>query len=197
MKKVLFTSVLSLILMVSVTACGSGENNQTSETKPEISAEEVTTEAKKIYQTGEPVTDPEFETLEMQDIQQLIDNIHNDTNFDVNTMYYELSAEKVMVNGNDFDKDGDNVQVVVVCRVEKPDEDKKYYKVVAAEKDFYDTTTDKGPNLEKRTVWKFEDNGYYAWSAESIIKSALDYLNMSADDMEMYKHYIIDSNFPE
>ncbi|MDE6035087.1 MAG: hypothetical protein K2G36_04175 [Ruminococcus sp.] len=186
MKKFLLISVLSLVCAVSVTACGSEENSETSST------------GRKIYVNEEAVTEPDFETVEMQDIQQLIDNFDNDENFNTDTMYYELFAEKVMVSGNDFQKDGDNIQVVVMCHVEKPEENEEYYKIIAAEKDFYDATVPKGPELESRTIWKFIENSeYYAWSAESIIKSALDYLEISEDDMEMYRHYTIKTLFPE
>ncbi|MCM1505533.1 MAG: hypothetical protein NC177_00135 [Ruminococcus flavefaciens] len=187
MRRILLISALSLMFLLSATACGSSENNQTAE---------KTTEAKKIYQSEEPATDPDFDIVEMNDIQQLIDSFDNDPAV-VDKIYYEVYAEKVMVNGNDFDKDGDNIQVVVMCRTENIEDKSQRYKTIAAEKDFYDATITDKPEVESREYWKFEDNGYYAWSAESIIKSALDYMNMSEDDMEMYKRYIIKTTFPE
>lgn len=189
MKKILFISVLSLIFLTSVTACGSGENTQTSETS---------SSGKKIYLNEESITtEPDFEIVEMNNLQQLLDSIDNDPQVDTNKMHYEIYTEKVMVNSDDLDKDSDNIQVVVMCRVEDLEKNKERYKTVAAEKDFYDATITDKPDVESRAYWKFEDNGYYAWSAKSIIKSALDYLKMSEDDMEMYKRYIIKTTFPE
>lgn len=189
MKKSILISALSLMFLLSATACGSSENNQTSET---------TTEARKIYINEESVTtEPDFDIVEMNDIQQLIDSFDNDPAV-IDKMYYEVYAEKVMVNGSDFDKDGDNIQVVVMCRVENIEDKSQRYKTIAAEKDFYDATITDKPEVESRTIWKFiENDEYYAWSAESIINSALDYMNMSEDDMEMYKRYIIKTTFPE
>lgn len=178
-------------------------SENSSEEIPEINYEnseeipEETTEAKKIYQSEEPATDPDFDIVEMTDFQQLLDSIDNDSQVDTDKMHYEIYVEKVMVNSNDLEADSDNIQTVVMCRVEDLVKNKERYKTIAAVKDFYDATIADKPNVEGRAYWKFEDNGYYAWSAESIIKSALDYMNLSEDDMEMYKRYIIKTTFPE
>lgn len=186
MKKILFVSVLSLIFLISMTACGNTETSEES------------SGGRKIYLNEESITtEPDFEIVEMNDFQQFLDSIASDPQVDTDKMHYEIYAEKVMVNSNDLDKDSDNIQVVVMCRVEDLEKNKERYKTVAGEKDFYDATITDKPDVESRAYWKFEDNGYYAWSAESIIKSALDYLKMSEDDMEMYKRYIIKTTFPE
>lgn len=195
MKKIILTSVLSLVFLISVTGCGGNENSQVNESSH---VAETVPEERRIYQTGEPVTEPEFDIVEMQDIQELIDSVGVDPNFNVNTMFYEIYIEKVMVYGSDFDKDDDNIQLIVGSIAEIPAEDKTIYKTIAAEKDFYDVTRPKGPEMDSCTLWKFEkDSGYYAWSAESIIESALNYLGISENDMEMYKRYTIHSTFPE
>lgn len=186
MKRTLLIYVLSLIFLISATACGGNETSEES------------SGGKKIYLNEESITtEPDFDIVEMNNFQQFLDSVDNDPQVDPNKYNLEIYAEKVMVNSNDLDKDSDNIEVVVMCRVEDFEKNKERYKTVAAEKDFYDATITDKPNVESRAYWKFEDNGYYAWSAESIIKSALDYLKMSEDDMEMYKRYIIKTTFPE
>ena len=185
MKKIrkISSIVILSIAMMSMSACG----NQQIPQKESANANY----GEKIYQNKElSDTKKVPDVLELDDFNKIIDDLENDKNYDATTMSYEIYVEKVMVDSED--KSAPKTEIIVASRA-KVSETKIIEKAIAAQYSYLDSFAENGPEMAARSEWYVnEEIGY---SAESIVNSALQFMDLNESEMQLYERYIIHSTF--
>lgn len=177
MRKITKISVAILFAVMSLTACGKNESASTYDNSES-----------RIYQKETEAT-KKPEVVELDDFNKIIDYYENDPNYDPSTMKYEIYLQKVMV----YEEQSEIKTEIVVASKAQVSEEKTIEKAIAAQQDYFDSFSESGPNMEGKTEWYInEEKGF---SAQSIIDCALEYANVSEDDLQLYDRIILKSTF--
>ena len=190
-----------IALTVSLTGCKSSTNYEndvrekstSTEIQENKQSEAVTADMQRMEQS-ENATES-YKVVELTDFNVLLESIKNDPN--VGSSKYQIYLEKVAVND---DSTTEKEEIIVASYIEKENSDgtvKIIEKAIAAPYNYLDPYRhDSKMELEAKKEWKYEtEKERGAYTAESIIDSAMKYAGLKEEDFsKVYEKVVIASN---